>query len=360
MFFYLRLIYERNSSFNSNSLCKWISGHTYAELANSMLTDPCLWGYSYMSADRYQTIKTTFTNTILFLRTWYEAAAYDADVGDSELVKVFNLLMDTSILFDWQQLLRASVKISNSITISIGSHASFSDVSFRGWNLNASNFDGSKFTGTNFSNANLAGASFRNCSLVDINFGGADLSEADFSGAVIQHCDFSSTKMDHTKFVSTRLQNIQYWPKIVSADFSKGKLTNLSWKGCNLENAKLDSTEICNSDLSSAKFGKIVACTFSNCGLRRAYFNGSQLDDVLFSDLSISNGNFDGAVLCNIEFQKIDLSGVSFRGAELTNIIFDNNTVWERTDFFRAMLDKQLVAALKAKKQILNLTRLAN
>jgi uncharacterized protein YjbI with pentapeptide repeats len=145
------------------------------------------------------------------------------------------------------------------------------------------------------------------------------------------------------------MSNSEYVPELLNSDELKKMvsahqkyITSEGREGCDIDLAGyiIKDFDFSGLDLNgvSARISVFIRCKFNDCDLYRAYFNGSELVDVDFSDavlvktelhrVKAKNTHFDRAKLGRAEFIRCTLTDVSFRNADLHSaIICDSELV---------------------------------
>ena len=249
-------------------------------------------------------------------------------------------------------------------------NATFSGITFQGWNLSGATLAGATLSNVTFNNVNLTGvrfdgatlsnvkvdstsrlgtSKFTGATLSTVTFNGTDLRGVDFSGAVLTDASFAGAKVDKTtifKGAKATCVNLSGPDQNHIADLTGLDLSQVQWlssQSCrsNFSYTKLSVTQVPpamwkNVNLTDAVFvdlnpnlssqaqpldltgAMLGGMSLQNVVLDYAVMTGADLTGTLFNNASLQHVNLSGAKLYGSHLNNANLDGANMSGADLT------------------------------------------
>ena len=177
----------------------------------------------------------------------------------------------------------------------------------------------------------LSGANFSRSKLSNISFINSDISGADFSRTELVKVNFLKTILDESTFEKS---------KISACHFDKSDLSYVNFVDANLDgNSSLEEANVKNAILINAvmngvnlQFANISGANLSDMQLKKAKLSYARLIDVVGSGTGMAEADLSFANLDNANFDYADLSD------SILEATFLKNSTFRRSNFNRAFL----------------------
>ena len=375
-FLYDRIRYENYSETNDFSFVIGKIGDVFQKAIYNAVNKDVMWKHSFVGS-HYESVKTTFFNFVLFLKTW--ATGIMSEVTETfSSDSLYDIWNGTGVFNDWIDIFKDCIEISGKRHIAIGSQAHFLNKSFLQKHLSKACFEEALIENTSFAGSNLSNASFKGSTLRNVDFSMVNLSDTDFTNATLVAVDLSSAVLTSACFSGAVFRDV-IWPSKAAnmnhADFSSAQINNACWKNMKFTNAVFNSAVFDNCILHKLEFSKCLKnvrysnCKITNCvidsahdlaflggssDLRDIQFRG-EIDGCSFMDLMLSNCSWTNAKLNNLDFINTSLYYADFRGASVRMARFQSCTFEGSLDVHLARLSKSVAEYFKTHaKNIVN------
>ena len=348
-FLYFRVQFEMENGLSKINLISVDERLTlFFSALDEIINGKTIWTYNYCEVP-YDSIKTTFFNTVLFLRIWLSLDGFSKMTAGSG-IKFLSMWNKSDLLRDWSDIFSCYVEITPTKHIGFGTQMFFEDLTFDGINLTYACFEGSTFVNCVFNNVRLCNAIFSRATLKNVRFNECDLNHAEFSNASINDVDFTSSCLNNAILIQSSIVDAK-WPKNTSnfsnLVFDKSEIARTAWKGSSIKTHSLSEVKFTECSFQSVSFPPILnGATFFNCSQKNSVFctvngltflgNSLVHTSVKFMK-SINNCCFDGstidsfdctrAIIDNVRFINVRLGDFSLRGATIKKFDFENCTV---------------------------------
>ena len=369
-FFLYHRLHCRNNSPSAGTYIpsKQEAEDAFFKILYQMINDTTMWSYSFCGSP-YESIKTTFCNTALFLRIWLSPAvpAQLSLFADND----FRSLWRNSDLFkDWIKLFSDAIEVSKHERISFGSQMKYQDMTFdslcfagacfnastfvqstfRGVDLRNADFTNSHLENIDFSEANLDGANFSGSEIVDVNFSFAGLSRANFEHATIVSSTFPQNNKNLTGAIFTHATVKRM--VLNGSDLKNIPLTDITFEACEFQDLEFPGA------LKRVTFIDclMTKCSFADCSElhfwgKKSIISTSRFEGIIsncsFKDITLIDSDWSNTKIDLLTFARAKINGLSFRGAKILRIDFQD-CVYDRTiDLHRAHLSPDAYSILE-------------
>lgn len=215
------------------------------------------------------------------------------------------------------------------------SNGRYAGVSFQGFRLARSRWNGADLTRANFQQATLdgatglAGTSVTPTRLSGAQFNNASVQNVDLSYALLYGADFTLANLTNSSFAHSFLNSTAGYP--FAAKFDNAHLRNVDMTGAQLAGASFTYASLygtfgfgaptkctykANSPLSASTCASVAGATLTLADFSNAYLAGLDL-----SGATIDGTNFSGAILIGATFDGATFSAISGRAAKFPNAL---------------------------------------
>ena len=343
-FLYHRLHYKNDDPSTSTYLpSRREAEEAFSKILYEMVNGAVLWNHSFYGFP-YESAKTVFFNSALFLRIWLSPAVPDqlTSFSDNE----FQSFWRNSELFkDWIKLFSDTIEVSKDKRIAFGSQMKYQNMIFDSSCLAWACFHASTFMQSTFKGADLRKADFTNCHLENVDFSEAYLSGANFNGSVIVGVNFSSAELSCASFESATIISSTFPQKSASlagAMFTHAIIKSMNWRGLKFKNIDLTDITFEECVFRNIEFSELLdRVTFVNCSITKCSFvNCSEsrflgkksvisasrfcgiISDCFFKDVTMTDSNWNNVKIDILSFAHVKINELSFCDAEIRRIAF--------------------------------------
>lgn len=202
------------------------------------------------------------------------------------------------------------------------SHGQYAGVSFQGFQLARSKWNGAELTRVNFQQATLdgatglAGSSAQQTRLAGAQFNKASVQNVDLSNALLYGADFTLANLSNSSFAHSYLNIADGYP--IAAKFDNAHLRNVNMTGAQLAGVSFTYASL----YGTFGFGAPTKCSYqpntppsaSTC----ASVAGATLTLADFSNAYLAGLDLSGATIDGTNFSASILIGATFDGATFT------------------------------------------
>ncbi len=173
---------------------------------------------------------------------------------------------------------------------------------------------------------------FQNIDFDKFNFSRKKLSGLTFKNCNLRHCLFTATELDKVEFIDCDLSDSRFWiAKITNLNISSCNLDNSSFMESRIQFSRFQSTSMIMTNFEKSKMKDVV---FNTVNLTDSKWNESELTSILFTHSILKRARLKQVKFVKPLFRDVNLSETNFSGStgllDPISYIYEN---FEENDF---------------------------